>query len=150
MSPTFKLHFLILTLSKKESHPTFIPSRTSQSWGHIIWDTLYARALTQWISMVALPSPAKYTEWREEREAANTVFSDPVRTITTAGGNSLSLSPALECGNEPGELERVTRQGETRRASSPRSAEASICFLLHNTLIVLELIFSRDKKYILN
>ena len=100
--------------------------------------------------MVALPSPAKYTEWREEeRGAANTVFSDPVRTITTAGGNSLSR-PALQCGNEPGELERVTRQGETRRAGSPRSAEASICFLLHNTLIVLEPIFSRDKKYILN
>ena len=40
---------------------------------------------------------------------------------------------------------------ETRRASLyPGEREASICFLLHNTLIVLELIFSRDKKYILN
>ena len=84
--------------------------------------------------MVALPSPAKYTEWREEeREAANTVFSDPVRTITTAGGNSLSR-PALQCGNEPGELERVTRQGEPappgvrRRVSAFCSTTLLLCW----------------------
>lgn len=84
------------------------------------------------------PPPNTHNAGREEREAAaNTVFSDPVRTITTTGGNS-SLS------------RRRSAEMSLESSRESRDKEASICFLLHNTLIVLELIFSRDKKYILN
>ena len=53
-----------------------------------------------------LPSPAKYTEYREEREAANTFFSNPVRTITTSGGYSI-----LHSQRRSAEM-REERQGE--------------------------------------
>ena len=87
-----------------------------------------------------LPSPAKYTEYREERRQLIHFLVILLEQSQLLGDTPLS---APECGNEPGEK-------RDKESLYPGEREASICFLLHNTLIVLELIFSRDKKYILN